>query len=55
MSEERTAAVLAMPFPRSNKELHRYLGLVNDERRHIENFAIITKPLPCEVNELVAV
>jgi hypothetical protein len=54
MSESRIAAVTAIPFPRSAKELRRYLGMVNYMRRHIPNLSVLTKPLSARVNEPVA-
>ena len=50
MSDERVAAVDAMPFPRSAKELRRYLGCVNYMRRHVVDAAILMKPLSAQVN-----
>ena len=38
MGEDRKAAVLAMPFPRSAHELRRYLGCVNYMRRFIRDY-----------------
>ena len=50
MSEERIAAVDAMPFPRSAKELRRYLGCVNYMRRHVRDATTLMKPLSSQVN-----
>ena len=52
MSEERVAAVNAMPFPRSPKVLRRYLGFMNYMRRHIPNISVLLKPLSEQVNNL---
>ena len=54
MSASRIAAVNAMPFPRSAKELRRYLGSANYMRNHIPNISLLTKPLSSRVNEPVS-
>ena len=54
MSEERIAAIGAMPFPRSAKELRQYLGSVNYMRRHVKDAAVLMKPLSSQVNVPVA-
>ena len=52
MSDEKIAAVDAMPFPRPANALRRYLGYLNSMRRHVKNAAIIMKPLSSQVNVL---
>lgn len=54
MSRYRISAVLAMPFPRSAKNMRRYLRLVNFMKRHIARCADSTNLLSQEVNEPVA-
>ena len=54
MNNERIAAVDAMTLPRSARELRRYLGCVNNMRRHVKDAAILMKPLSSQVNVPVA-
>jgi hypothetical protein len=50
MSEDRKAAVAAMPFPRSCSELRRYLGMANYMRRFIPGYSTLAQPLSSKVN-----
>ena len=50
MGEERKSAVEAIPFPRSTKELRRFLGMANFMRRFIPRYAEISQPLSSQVN-----
>jgi hypothetical protein len=50
MGESRKAAVRAMPFPRSARELRRYLGCVNFMRRFIPRYSVLAQPLSSQVN-----
>jgi putative transposase len=54
MSDERIAAVQNIPFPRSARELRRFLGCVNYMRRHIPDLSTITRPLSAELNNPIA-
>lgn len=49
MSDSRKAAVLIRPFPRSVRELRRYLG-VNSMRRFIPGYSTLAQPLSSNVN-----
>jgi len=54
MGADRKAAVDAVPFPRSCKELRRFLGMANYMRRFIPGYAVLAKPLFSQVNLLPA-
>jgi len=51
MGEDRKSAALAIPFPRSNTELRRYLGYCNYMRRFIPEYATLAQPLSSQVNQ----
>ena len=50
MGEERIAAIDAIPFPRTTREVRRFLGMCNYMRRHIQRYAELSKPLSAVVN-----
>ena len=50
MEEDRKTAALAIPFPRSNTELRRYLGFCNYMRRFIPQYSTLAQPLSSQVN-----
>jgi len=50
MGRDRISAVLAIPHPKTAKELRRFLGTTNYMRRFIPNYADIVKPLTSLVN-----
>ena len=50
-SEDRIAALLAIPMPRTPRELRRYLGATNFMRRFIPNYGVIAAPLIVLVNK----
>ena len=54
MGEERKAAVLSMPFPRSAHELRRYLGCVNYMRRFIRDYSSLAHTLSMHVHHPVS-
>ena len=41
----KVEAVKSFPRPKSSKEVKSFLGLVNFYRRHLPNFAVVTRPL----------
>ena len=41
----KVEAVKNFPRPKSSKEVKSFLGLVNFYRRHLPNFAVVTRPL----------
>ena len=45
--------MLAMPFPRSAREMRRFLGMTNYMREYIPNYSVLAKPLSREVNKPV--
>jgi hypothetical protein len=54
MSERRKEAVLAVPFPRTTRELRRFLGMTNYMRQFIPDYSVLAKPLSSMVNTPVA-
>lgn len=44
MNDRRKEAVLAIPFPRTTRELRRFLGMYNYMRMFIPNYAVLSKP-----------
>lgn len=50
MGEERKAAVLAVPFPRTCFELRRFLGMCGYMRRFMPNYSMVAKPLTSQQN-----
>jgi hypothetical protein len=50
MDDRRKGAVLAIPFPRTTRELRRFLGMCNYMRMFIPNYAVLSKPLSSMVN-----
>jgi hypothetical protein len=54
MDDRRKEAVLAIPFPRTTRELRRFLGMCNYMRMFIPAYAVLSKPLSAQVNTAVA-
>ena len=54
MSEKRKRALDAIRFPKSARELRRFLGITNYMRNFIPNYSMIAKPLTSQVNLPVA-
>ena len=54
MDDRRKEAVLAVPFPRTTRELRRFLGMCNYMRMFIPEYAVLSKPLSTQVNTAVA-
>ena len=50
MGDDRKAAALAMPFPRSTRELRRFLGYTGYMRRHVFKYSELAKPLSAQQN-----
>lgn len=50
MGEERKAAVIAVPFPRTCFELRRFLGMCGYMRRFMPNYSTVAKPLTSQQN-----
>ena len=44
-NDAKVEAVRNFPRPKSNKEVKSFLGLVNFYRRHLPNFAVVSRPL----------
>lgn len=54
MSERRKEAILAIPFPRSARDLRRFLGMANYMRAYIPRYSILARPLSGQVNASVS-
>lgn len=50
MGDERKAAVMAVPFPRTCSELRRFLGMCGYMRRFMKDYSMIAKPLTAQQN-----
>ena len=50
VSEKKKSALDAVRFPKSNRELRRFLGFTNYMRSFIPNYSVLSKPLSSHVN-----
>ena len=50
-SQENVIKILNFPAPTTKKQVQRFLGLANFNRRFVQHYATITKPLPAMLSD----